>query len=222
MKKLTLIALALALATSAQALPTSWKWDVNEKTHSLGDAALTLSAGCDFSLTLAFQSTSTSLHTLISETPISGTNTRFFSLNGSGLPSPSMDLVKPGGSAWHLDFGVSGGPWTSSGGMPTGTIREITLTFSGSVDEEGKCGTITFEIAYNGNGLGAKTQDWSDKDGVGSWDSLTVLGARGEPIDGLTITVESEVSPWATIPEPTALALLALGVSALAFRRRTA
>lgn len=222
MKKLTLIALALALATSAQALSTSWKWDVNEKTHSLGDAALTLSAGCDFSLTLAFQSTSTSLHTLISETPISGTNTRFFSLNGSGLPSPSMDLVKPGGSAWHLDFGVSGGPWTSSGGMPTGTIREITLTLSGSVDEEGKCGTITFEIAYNGNGLGAKTQDWSAKDGVGSWDSLTVLGARGEPIDGLTITVESEVSPWATIPEPTALALLALGVSALALRRRVA
>ena len=222
MKKLTLIALALALATSAQALSTSWKWDVNEKTHSLGDAALTLSAGCDFSLTLAFQSTSTSLHTLISETPISGTNTRFFSLNGSGLPSPSMDLVKPGGSAWHLDFGVSGGPWTSSGGMPTGTIREITLTLSGSVDADGKFGTITFEIAYNGNGLGAKTQDWSDKDGVGSWDSLTVLGARGEPIDGLTITVESEVSPWATIPEPTALALLALGVSALALRRRTA
>ena len=134
MKKLTLIALALGLATSAQALSTSWKWDVNEKTHSLGDAALTLSAGCDFSLTLAFQSTSTSLHTLISETPISETNTRFFSLNGSGLPSPSMDLVKPGGSAWHLDFGVSGGPWTSSGGMPTGTIREITLTLSGSVD----------------------------------------------------------------------------------------
>ena len=34
------------------------------------------------------------------------------------------------------------------------------------------------------------TYVWSDKDGVGSWDSLTVLGARGEPIDGLTITVE--------------------------------
>ena len=222
MKKLTLIALAFGLATAAQAGTASWQWNVNEKTHSLGDAALTLSAGCDFSLTLAFQSTSTSLHTLISETPISGTNTRFFSLNGSGLPSPSMDLVKPGGSAWHLDFGVSGGPWTSSGGMPTGTIREITLTLSGSVDADGKFGTITFEIAYNGNGLGAKTQDWSDKDGVGSWDSLTVLGARGEPIDGLTITVESEVSPWATIPEPTALALLALGVSALALRRRVA
>ena len=106
--------------------------------------------------------------------------------------------------------------------MPTGTISEITLTLSGSVDADGKFGAITFEIAYNGNGLGVKTQDWSAKDGVGSWDSLTVLGARGEPIDGLTITVESEVSPWATIPEPTALALLALGVSALALRRRAA
>lgn len=222
MKKLTLIALALGLATSAQALSASWQWNVNEKTHSLGDAALSLSAGCDFSLILTFQSASTSLHTLISETPVSGYNTRFFTLNGSGLPSPSMDLVKPSGSAWHLDFGVSGGPWTSSGGMPTGTISEITLTLSGSVDADGKFGAITFEIAYNGNGLGVKTQDWSAKDGVGSWDSLTVLGARGEPIDGLTITVESEVSPWATIPEPTALALLALGVSALALRRRAA
>ena len=222
MKKLTLIALALGLATSAQALSASWQWNVNEKTHSLGDAALSLSAGCDFSLILTFQSASTSLHTLISETPVSGSNTRFFTLNGSGLPSPSMDLVKPGGSAWHLDFGVSGGPWTSSGGMPTGTISEITLTLSGSVDADGKFGAITFEIAYNGNGLGVKTQDWSAKDGVGSWDSLTVLGAREEPIDGLTITVESEVSPWATIPEPTALALLALGVSALALRRRAA
>ena len=222
MKKLTLIALALGLATSAQALSASWQWNVNEKTHSLGDAALSLSAGCDFSLILTFQSASTSLHTLISETPVSGYNTRFFTLNGSGLPSPSMDLVKPSGSAWHLDFGISGGPWTSSGGMPTGTISEITLTLSGSVDADGKFGAITFEIAYNGNGLGVKTQDWSAKDGVGSWDSLTVLGARGEPIDGLTITVESEVSPWATIPEPTALALLALGVSALALRRRTA
>ena len=222
MKKLTLIALALGLATSAQALSASWQWNVNEKTHSLGDAALSLSAGCDFSLILTFQSASTSLHTLISETPVSGYNTRFFTLNGSGLPSPSMDLVKPSGSAWHLDFGISGGPWTSSGGMPTGTISEITLTLSGSVDADGKFGAITFEIAYNGNGLGVKTQDWSAKDGVGSWDSLTVLGAREEPIDGLTITVESEVSPWATIPEPTAFALLALGVSALALRRRAA
>lgn len=222
MKKLTLIALVLGLATAAQAGTASWQWNVNEKTHSLGDAALSLSAGCDFSLILTFQSASTSLHTLISETPVSGYNTRFFTLNGSGLPSPSMDLVKPSGSAWHLDFGVSGGPWTSSGGMPTGTISEITLTLSGSVDADGKFGAITFEIAYNGNGLGVKTQDWSAKDGVGSWDSLTVLGARGEPIDGLTITVESEVSPWATIPEPTAFALLALGVSALALRRRMA
>lgn len=222
MKKLTLIALAFGLATAAQAGTASWQWNVNEKTHSLGDAALSLSAGCDFSLILTFQSASTSLHTLISETPVSGYNTRFFTLNGSGLPSPSMDLVKPSGSAWHLDFGVSGGPWTSSGGMPTGTISEITLTLSGSVDADGKFGAITFEIAYNGNGLGVKTQDWSAKDGVGSWDSLTVLGARGEPIDGLTITVESEVSPWATIPEPTAFALLALGVSALALRRRMA
>lgn len=222
MKKLTLIALAFGLATAAQAGTASWQWNVNEKTHSLGDAALSLSARCDFSLILTFQSASTSLHTLISETPVSGYNTRFFTLNGSGLPSPSMDLVKPSGSAWHLDFGVSGGPWTSSGGMPTGTISEITLTLSGSVDADGKFGAITFEIAYNGNGLGVKTQDWSAKDGVGSWDSLTVLGAREEPIDGLTITVESEVSPWATIPEPTALALLALGVSALALRRRAA
>ena len=48
------------------------------------------------------------------------------------------------------------------------------------------------------------------------------LGTRTEAFEDLTITATSEVTPWATIPEPTSLALLALGVSALALRCRVA
>ena len=223
MKKLTLIALVLGLATAAQAGTASWQWNVNEKTHSLGDASLSLSAGCDFSLTLTFQSSSTSVLTLINQLPLDGrANPRFLTLNGSGLPSPSMDLVKPSSSAWHLDFGGVGSSWTSTGGIPTGEIPEIVFTLSGSVDEDGKFGEVTFDIAYNGKGLGEKTQDWSNLDGVGSWDSITVLGTCTEVFEDLTITATSEVTHWATIPEPTALALLVLGVSVFALRRRAA
>lgn len=213
MNKMAVACVAICAACMAQAVTFTWTGN-GKGSHDLGDG-ITLKADSDFRLAISLQTQTTALNSVVGA--MSG-NARVFNLSGTA-PSLSADTVKPGSSAWHTDVGGANLAWTSTGRMPTGNITNMTLTFQGSVDSAGRFSGVTVQISHNGNSNAVVSLNWNVS-AVGTWSTLEILNAYSEAIDDLAVTVDATVEP--SVPEPTALALLALGVAGLALRRRMA
>lgn len=116
----------------------------------------------------------------------------------------------------------------SLGKIPPGTGSTITLLLSGKVNADGN--GMTFSAYYKenngGNGGTGVTFAWNG-DFSGKWDTLTLFPDATEDTAGVGVdvwvdSVYRDNAQLAALPEPTALALLALGVAGLALRRRVA
>lgn len=134
----------------------------------------------------------------------------------------------------YIQIGISGGNWTigqkgwGSSSISTETVAAATGDFViGFTMAPGDNGATTVTVTVNGTTIGTLTGTLSSGGitqlkAANSHVSVehigTLVGASADyALDGAAIVAEAQ-----SVPEPTALALLALGVAGLALRRREA
>ena len=147
--------------------------------------------------------------------------TTLLTLSGNNAATAQFNVWKSSTQAWtveaegYMKNGSGDGNYGTThqlGTIPEGTGNTITIFLSGKVNAEGNSMTLS---AYYGE----------------TWDTLTVFpNVSEEDMAGTTVNVETlfadnvyrEPADLQALPEPTALALLALGVAGVALRRRVA
>ena len=227
--RLFLACAAAGLALSAQAVTVQWD-------------GVTLGANAEFTTVLKITASGTkSLNDLLGVSTVGSNDlTTLLTLSGTDTPTAQFNVWKDPDHAWTIEAegsmkNGSGddnyGTTHQLGSIPQDTGDSITLFLSGKVNAEGDSMTLSAYYGETRSKPQGTTMIWNADFANGSWDTLTVFpNVTESDMAGTTVNVEQLFADGTyrtpdemkLLPEPTALALLALGVAGVALRRRVA
>ena len=223
MKKLGFLALALCAAGAAGAVSVSWDQVQSPTIASDGRFSTSFTDGTDFTVALVFDSS-------VYNSAMNASKVLRIGHSGTAAHDSTtgtyIDVSKgsTGGQVAHkgnngTDTALSG--WNLRSGK---NVLGITVDYDNAWDSRTR--TIVYSVYLNGNKLGDFTHNTIGGENVtASEDYGTFVyyrtGLRGAELYTAGGIV-SGTDMTALLPEPTALALLALGVAGVALRRRVA
>ncbi len=222
MKKLGFLALALCAAGVAGAVSVSWSGATTPTAGSDGTFSTSFTDGTDFTVALVFDSSVYNSAENASKVLRIGHSRTAAHDSTTGT---YIDVSK-GSNGGQVTYKANGTAAALSGwNLRSGkNVLGITVDYDNAWDSGTR--TIVYSVYLNGNKLSDFTHNTiGGENGTASEDYGTFVhyrtGLRGAEL--YTVGgVASGTDMIALLPEPTALALLALGVAGVALRRRVA
>ena len=235
MKKIGLLALALCAASVASAMTFDWSDD-----HKIGTTASGSGAAGAMSSTISSTYTSTAGSVVYYGAAVTGkgpgsdVHRVVFGIGdgtkNSGL-SISVNIGQDGKLYLYQNGAGKGVSEGTSAGTSLGSTTDAVLAANGAastsaylvlaIDRTGDTATVTLYLSNAEGTLGDVLISADDLTITGELDTVYAVDYYG-PGGGSMWGVGDSVQVYANLPEPTALALLALGVAGVALRRRVA
>lgn len=221
MKKFMLFAFAALCVSAAQAVTYTWNSSDGAFAGFKNTNGDTVTWAGEFAITVNFTATSTPA-TVFQLLTANGANNagelRFNSNNWSGNTADFATYNRNNNAAWMKTNGdFSTARVESADGSKSNTIK---LTFNDYNDDNNTYASVTYDIIFANGDQQTYTmykQNWSENIGFGMEELAWTSIATGEGVTINSMTLEAT-----PVPEPTALALLALGVAGLALKRKIA
>ena len=237
MKKLGFLALALCAAGAASALTTDWKYNWGNDAQIGTDASGTPNNPMSATIDAPYVSTVGNaiyygaIVTGKGPTSVDVHRVVFGIGDGSkGGQSISVNIGQDGKLYLYQNGAGEGADWPTAGSKLGETTSAVLADSSASsttaylvlaIDRTGETATVTLYASNAGGAYGEALITASNVTISGKLDSVYAVDYCGAGGGSMWGTGDS-VKVYANLPEPTALALLALGVAGVALRRRVA